>query len=146
MKTHFPTVNKFVKKINPDFEKNGLLCPIVLDADGVHIRSGAHRHEYFKDKYNNFKKLSIWQYVLLGWELPTMVFMEAVWRLIPWVIKEKESYINDSYAINKNMKNIEYPQYTKPQEIYWYKVPSVLLSWHDANIKKWKKDNEKYLD
>ena len=101
--------------------------------------------QYFKDKYNNFKKLSIWQYVLLGWELPTMVFMEAVWRLIPWVIKEKESYINDSYAINKNMKNIEYPQYTKPQEIYWYKVPSVLLSWHDANIKKWKKDNEENI-
>ena len=53
MKTHFPTVGKFVKKINPDFEKNGLLCPIVLDADGVHIRSGAHRHEYFKDKYES---------------------------------------------------------------------------------------------
>ena len=53
MKTHFPTVDKFVKKINPDFEKNGLLCPIVLDADGVHIRSGAHRHEYFKNKYQS---------------------------------------------------------------------------------------------
>ena len=51
MKTHFPTVDKFVDKINPDFKERGLLCPIVLDADGVHIRSGAHRHEYFKDKY-----------------------------------------------------------------------------------------------
>ena len=53
MKTHFPTVDSFVIKINPDFEKNGLLCPIVLDADGVHIRSGAHRHEYFKDKHES---------------------------------------------------------------------------------------------
>ena len=53
MKTHFPTTDKFVKKINLDFEKNGLLCPIVLDADGVHIRSGAHRHEYFKDKHES---------------------------------------------------------------------------------------------
>ena len=52
-KTHFPTVGKFVKKINPDFEKNGLLCPIVLDADGIHIRSGAHRYEYFKEKYES---------------------------------------------------------------------------------------------
>jgi len=53
MKTHFPTVDKFVEKINPDFEQNGLLCPIVLDSDGIHIRSGAHRHEYFKDKYES---------------------------------------------------------------------------------------------
>ena len=53
MKTHFPTVGEFVKKINPDFEKNELLCPIVLDADGIHIRSGTHRHEYFKDKYKS---------------------------------------------------------------------------------------------
>ena len=53
MKTHFPTIGKFIKKINPDFEKNGLLCPIVLDSDGVHIRSGAHRYEYFKDKYES---------------------------------------------------------------------------------------------
>ena len=53
MKTHFPTVGEFVKKINPDFEKNELLCPIVLDADGIHIRSGTHRHEYFKDRYES---------------------------------------------------------------------------------------------
>jgi len=53
MKTHFPPVDKFVKKINLDFEKNGLLCPIVLDADGIHIRSGVHRHQYFKDKYES---------------------------------------------------------------------------------------------
>jgi SUMO ligase MMS21 Smc5/6 complex component len=53
MKTHFPTVDNFVEKINIDFKKNGLLCPIVLDADGLHIRSGAHRHAYFKDKYDS---------------------------------------------------------------------------------------------
>jgi len=53
IKTHFPTVDSFVIKINPDFEKNGLLCPIVLDADGMHIRSGAHRYEYFKDKHES---------------------------------------------------------------------------------------------
>ena len=53
MKTHFPTVNSFVEKINPDFKKNKLLCPIVLDADGIHIRSGAHRYEYFKDKHES---------------------------------------------------------------------------------------------
>jgi hypothetical protein len=53
MKTLFPTVDKFVKEVNPDLEKNGLLCPIVLDKNGVTIRSGAHRYEYFKDKYES---------------------------------------------------------------------------------------------
>ena len=42
-----------LKEVNPDLEKNGLLCPIVLDKDGVTIRSGTHRYEYFKDKYES---------------------------------------------------------------------------------------------
>ena len=53
MKTLFPTINKFVKEINPDLEKNGLLCPIVLDRNEIIIRSGTHRYEYFKNKYES---------------------------------------------------------------------------------------------
>jgi hypothetical protein len=53
MKTLFQTVDKFVKEVNPDIEKNGLLCPIVLDKDGFTIKSGTHRYEYFKDKYES---------------------------------------------------------------------------------------------
>ena len=53
MKLTSPTVSRFKKKINPDLEKNGLLCPLVLDSDGVSIRSGGHRYEYFKDKYES---------------------------------------------------------------------------------------------
>jgi len=53
MKILFPTVGKFEQKIYPDFDKNKLLCPIVLDADGVRIRSGTHRYEYFKNKYES---------------------------------------------------------------------------------------------
>tara|TARA_B100000424_G_scaffold221934_1_gene181059 strand:- start:228 stop:587 length:360 start_codon:yes stop_codon:yes gene_type:complete len=52
MKILFPTIDRFVKKVNPDLEKNGLLCPIVLD-NNINIRSGTHRHEYFKDKYKS---------------------------------------------------------------------------------------------
>jgi hypothetical protein len=51
MKTLFPTMNKFKQEVNPDMEKNNLLCPIVLDKDGTTIRSGTHRYEFFKDKY-----------------------------------------------------------------------------------------------
>jgi len=53
MKTLVSTVAKFEQEIYPDFDKNKLLCPIVLDADGVRIRSGAHRYEYFKNKYES---------------------------------------------------------------------------------------------
>jgi len=53
MKTLFPTVGKFEYEVNPDMKKNGLLCPIVLDKDGVTIRSGTHRYEYFKDKHES---------------------------------------------------------------------------------------------
>ena len=53
MKTLFPTMDKFKSEVNPDMEKNGLLCPIVLDKDGITIRSGTHRYEYFKDKHES---------------------------------------------------------------------------------------------
>jgi len=103
-----------------------------------------HRVEqYFQDKYWNFERLSIWQYILMGWELPAMVFIESVSRLIPGVIKEKDSYIFESYSPDKWMKNIEYPNYTRPEEIYWYKVPEILLSGHDAKIEERRKENEK---
>ncbi len=98
--------------------------------------------KYFKDKYNNFEKLSIWNYILMGWELPAMIFIESVSRLIPWVINDKSSFEDESYNPKKNMKNIEYPQYTRPEEVYWYKVPKVLLSGNDKKIKDWKNENE----
>jgi len=105
-----------------------------------------HRVEqYFQDKYWNFERLSIWQYVLLWWEIPAMVFIEAVWRLIPWVIKEQISFEDESYNPEKNMENLEYPQYTRPEEIYGYKVPEILLSGHDAKIEEWRKNNEKKI-
>ena len=52
MKILFPIIDRFVEKINPDLEKNGLLCPIVLDKN-INIRSGTHRYEYFKDKHKS---------------------------------------------------------------------------------------------
>lgn len=101
--------------------------------------------QYFSDKYGNFERLSIWKYVLMWWEIPAMVFIESVGRLVPGVIKEKVSYENESYSPEKWMRNIEYPQYTMPQEIYWYKVPDVLLSWHHKKIEEWRKNNEREI-
>jgi len=90
-----------------------------------------------QEKYpNNFEKMSLGQFVTLGGELPSMVVIEAISRLIPGVIKEKASHLLESYDPAKGMKNLEYPQYTRPEEVYGYTVPQVLLSGHHAEIEK----------
>lgn len=88
----------------------------------------------------DFEVISLGQFVVLWGELPSMVMCEATARLIPWVIKEQISREEESYAVAKWMKNLEYPQYTRPQEVEWYQVPEILLSWHHKNIEKWRDD------
>ncbi len=98
--------------------------------------------QYFQDKYpNNFHQTSIWKFVTLGWELPTMTMVESIVRLVPWVIKEELSRQEESYSPSQDMENIEYPQYTRPQEVQWYSVPEVLLSWDHKKIEEWKEQN-----
>ena len=79
------------------------------------------------------EKISIGDYVLTGGELPSMVIMDSVTRLLPGVIKE-DSHINDSF--NDNL--LDYPVYTHPVDFMGLKVPDVLLSGHHENIRKWK--------
>lgn len=91
--------------------------------------------QYMKKKYKkNFQKISIGQFITLGGETPAMIMIEAISRLIPWVIKEEASRQDESYNITKNMNNLEYPQYTKPEVVLWMKVPKVLISGHHKNI------------
>ena len=71
-----------------------------------------------------------------------MVMTEAVVRLIFGVIKEVESWQKESYSIEKDMKNLEHPQYTRPEEVRGIKVPDVLLSGHHKEIEKWKNGSE----
>lgn len=106
-----------------------------------------HRFEkYCEDNFPwDYAKMSIWKYVLMWWELPAMVFAESVTRLVDGVINENWSWEDESYNIEKSMNNIEYPQYTRPKDVYGYKVPEVLLSWHHKNIIKWRSENEGVL-
>ncbi len=98
--------------------------------------------QYMQKKYpDNFVKLSLWQFVTLWWELPSMVVAEAITRLIPWVIKEEDSHLIESYDPAQSMQNLEYPQYTRPEEVEWFKVPDVLLSWHHKEIEKRRQNN-----
>lgn len=87
--------------------------------------------EEYVDEY-----ISIGDYVLTGGELPALVLTDAISRLVPGVLSESECFEEESHY--KGM--LEYPQYTKPQIWRGKEVPSVLLSGHHANIKKWQKE------
>ncbi|NLK74907.1 MAG: tRNA (guanosine(37)-N1)-methyltransferase TrmD [Clostridiales bacterium] len=79
--------------------------------------------------------ISIGDYVLTGGELPAMVMIDAISRLIPGVLN------NDSSAQFESLQDnlLEYPQYTRPEIFMDRKVPDVLLSGHHANIEKWRR-------
>ena len=79
--------------------------------------------------------LSIGDYVLTGGELPAMVMMDAIARLIPGVLGSSESAPHDSFQDGL----LEYPQYTRPETFHGVSVPDVLLSGHHANIEKWRR-------
>ncbi|NOZ44135.1 MAG: tRNA (guanosine(37)-N1)-methyltransferase TrmD [bacterium] len=103
--------------------------------------------EYMQKTYSdNFSMVSLGKFISLGGEIPAMLVTEAVVRLIPGVIKESESREKESYSLDKNLSNIEYPQYTRPEEVRGMRVPDVLLSGHHKNIEDWKNNHEIMLD
>ena len=94
---------------------------------------------------DNFCEISLGQFVTLGGELPAMTMIEAITRLIPWVIKEDQSRKDESYRPEQAMQNIEYPQYTRPEVVEGMIVPEVLLSGHHEKIEQWKQDQTLHL-
>ncbi len=102
-----------------------------------------YRRELYMQKHypTQFKKISLWEFILLWWEVATMTMIESISRLIPWVIKESESRQNESYSIKENMQNLEEPNYTRPENVKWFTVPDVLLNWNSKEISQWRKDN-----
>mgnify|MGYP000418373795 CR=1 FL=1 len=79
-------------------------------------------------------EISIGDYVLTGGELPAMVVIDAVARLIPGVLGDERSASEDSFAHGL----LEYPHYTRPAEFRGRKVPEVLLSGNHELIRKWR--------
>ena len=81
-------------------------------------------------------QVSIGDYVLTGGELPSMVMIDAISRMVPGVLSNEESGQTESFAGNL----LEYPQYSRPEEWHGKKVPPVLLSGHHANVEKWRRE------
>lgn len=80
--------------------------------------------------------VSIGDYVLTGGELPAMVMIDAISRMVPGVLSNDESAQFESFQDNL----LEYPQYSRPDTWHGKQVPPVLLSGHHANIEKWRRE------
>ena len=80
--------------------------------------------------------VSIGDYVLTGGELPAMVMMDSISRMVPGVLNNQESGETESFSGNL----LEYPQYSRPEEWHGKKVPEVLLSGHHGNVDKWRRE------
>ncbi len=126
-----PSKEIFTQKVAHSLSESDNIIFVCTRYEGIDYRF----EQYMKKKYKkNFQKISIGQFITLGGETPAMIMIEAISRLIPWVIKEESSRQDESYNITKNMNNLEYPQYTKPEVVLWMKVPKILLSGHHKNI------------
>jgi len=84
--------------------------------------------------YFNMEEISIGDYILTGGELPSMVFVDALARLIPNVLHNEHSSVDESFSNNL----LEYPQYTRPAKFMDMEVPSVLLSGNHKEIEKFR--------
>jgi tRNA (guanine37-N1)-methyltransferase len=83
------------------------------------------------------EEVSIGDYVLSGGEVPALVVLEAVTRLVPGVIGREESHEQDSFG---SEGLLDHPHYTRPAEFRGMAVPEVLLSGNHAEIKRWRRD------
>lgn len=97
-----------------------------------HYEGVDHRvHEHLVDEV-----LSIGNYVLSGGELPAMLIVDSVARLLPGVLGNSDSLTNESHNTNE----VEYPQYTRPHEYNNWKVPEILLGGNHSLIDSWRKE------
>jgi len=103
------------------------------------------RYEGYDERVTEFvdQKISIGDYVLTGGELPAMVLVDTVVRLIPGVLGGAKSAELESFS---DGQTLEYPQYTRPEDFRGMKVPDVLLKGHHAEIEKWRTSQSRKID
>jgi len=80
-------------------------------------------------------EISIGDFVVSGGEFPAIVFMEAVTRMIPGVLGDELSLVEESFSDGL----LEYPQYTRPRKLIDWEIPEILLSGNHAEIKRWRR-------
>ncbi|SET05739.1 tRNA (guanosine(37)-N1)-methyltransferase TrmD [Anaerobranca gottschalkii] len=120
-----PQGEQFTQHIAEELAQKEHLIFICGHYEGIDYRV----YEYFKPR-----EISIGDYVLTGGELPAMVIIDAVVRLLPGSIGKEESHKNDSFQNGL----LEHPHYTRPKEYRGMQVPPVLLSGNHGEIEKWR--------
>jgi tRNA (guanine37-N1)-methyltransferase len=100
------------------------------------------RYEGYDERITNIidKQYCIGNYVLTGGEIPAMVILDSVVRLLPGVLGGEKSAEIESFQDDD--KTIEFPQFTRPEDFRGLKVPSVLLNGNHKEIEKWREDNK----
>ena len=128
---HQGIVRNFVERINRDEENHYIiLCP--------HYEGYDERILTIVDY-----KISLGHFVLTGGELPALIVIDSIVRLLPGVLGGENSAIIESFS---EENTIEYPQYTKPADFRGMQVPEVLLSGHHAKIAEWRKAHSRPVD
>lgn len=115
------------QKITNNLLKYERLILIAPRYEGVDERVVAHLVE---------EEISIGDYVLSGGELPAMVLIDSLVRLIPGVVSDAQSVEKESFQEDC----LDYPHYTRPEDFRGLKVPKILLSGNQAKIDQWRKD------
>lgn len=128
-----PRGKKFNQKMAYQFSKLNRLILICGRYEGVDERVAKHIADI---------ELSIGDYDLMGGELPAMIVIESVSRLIPGVLGKKELL---KERITKEKGFIEYAQYTRPEIFNKWRVPKVLLSGNHKKIEEWRKKHRKII-
>lgn len=109
-----------------------------LAADGRGLIIICPRYEGYDERITKWvdEQFRIGNYVLTGGELPAMVVIDSVVRLLPGVLGGETSA--DIESFQDDDESVEFPQYTRPEEFRGMRVPEVLLSGHHAEIEKWR--------
>jgi len=129
-----PRGKEFNQRIAHKFSKLDQLILICGRYEGVDERVA---------KYIADEEISIGDYVLMGGELPAMIVIETIARLIPGVIG-KPQFLKERVVKGKGF--VEYPQYTRPENFRGWKVPKVLLSGNHRKIEEWRKKYQKIIE
>lgn len=82
------------------------------------------------------EEISIGDYVLTGGEIPALVLIDCITRLLPGVLRNEESFMDESHYNGL----LEYPQYTRPREFNGHSVPEILLSGNHEKIAQWREE------
>jgi tRNA (guanine37-N1)-methyltransferase len=128
-----PTGEKFSQRLAEDLAKHPRLLLVAGHYEGFDQRI----HDILKPR-----EISVGDFILSGGELPAMILIDAVTRLLPGVLGDEGSHLGESFSSDDPAINggLEYPHYTRPREFMGLSVPEILFSGNHPAILKWRQE------